>query len=87
LDIKPDTLSKAIRQGRIKLPVLPPSENRTSLTKTERSVIDDQTGMGKVCTHTVYRVLAATSGTTAPVCFTSRLMLIMREYCSVYLPY
>ncbi len=39
VDVKVDTLSKAIRQGRIKLPEVPaPSKNCGALTKTERSV-------------------------------------------------
>jgi hypothetical protein len=45
------------------------SEQSVALTKTERSVIDDQSGMGKGCTFTVDRVLAATDGATASVTF------------------
>lgn len=55
------------------MPVLRPSEIGTASTKTERSVIDDWSGMGKACTHTIERVLAATSGATAPVSFSEQV--------------
>lgn len=74
VDIKIDTLKKAIRQGRIILPVVPvPSDTCAALTKTERSVIDDRSGMGKGCTFTLERVLAATAGETAEVTFSEQV--------------
>ena len=74
VDVKVDTLSKAIRQGRIKLPEVPaPSKNCVALTKTERSVIDVQSGMGKACTFTLERVLAATTGETATASFSEQV--------------
>ena len=74
VDVKVDTLSKAIRQGRIKLPeVAAPSKNCVALTKTERSVIDVQSGMGKACTFILERVLAATTGETATVSFSEQV--------------
>jgi len=74
VDVKVDTLSKAIRQGRIKLPeISASSKNCVALTKTERSVIDVQSGMGKACTFTLERVLAATTGETATACFSEQV--------------
>ena len=74
VDVKPDTLRKAIRQGRIILPIVSPTSNDcVAFTKTERSTIDAQTGMGKACTFTVERVLAATAGETAKVSFSEQV--------------
>ncbi len=55
------------------MPELAPSKDCTALTKTERSVIDDQSGMGKACTNTVERVLAAKLGVTATTCFSDQV--------------
>jgi uncharacterized DUF497 family protein len=55
------------------LPALSPPEDDTALTKSERSVIDDQSGMGKSCTNTIDRVLAATTGETVQISFTKQV--------------
>src|SRR5680860_1308530 len=66
LKIKKDTIQKAVRQGRISL-IEPDTseENPKVLNKSDRSVIDDSTGMGKACGNTVERVLACVSGEPA----------------------
>lgn len=73
IDVKPDTISKAIRQKRIILPALTQTVTSTTVTKTERVVEDDQTGMGKACTNTIERVLAAKMGLTATISFTNQV--------------
>lgn len=72
VDVKPDTLKKAIRQKRI---ILPPrnQEVESALyspdTKSERTIEDNESGMGKACTNTVERVLAYKCGASAPIRF------------------
>lgn len=60
MSVKIDTIQKAIRQNRLTL--IEPDlmeENRSVKTKSERVVIDDNTGMGKACGNAAERVLAA----------------------------
>ena len=52
---------------------LPEQQSSTSITKTERSVIDDQTGMGKACTFAIERVLAATTGQKVKISFSEHV--------------
>lgn len=58
-----DTIHKAVRQGRIIL-IEPDTseENQRVLTKSDRIVLDDNTGMGKACGNAVERVFACTQG-------------------------
>src|SRR5690606_31662333 len=66
LQIKKNTIQKAVDQGRITL-IEPDTseENFKVLNKSDRSVIDDSTGMGKACGNTIERVLACVSGEPA----------------------
>lgn len=73
IDVKYDTLSKAILQGRITLPALIPLEDYPVMGKTHRSVIDDASGMGKACTNTLGRVLAAKSGEAGTISFNEHI--------------
>lgn len=74
VDVKLDTLQKAIMQGRIILPIVTATPgNCAALTKSERSVVDDRSGMGKACTFSVERVLAATKGETAIATFSEQV--------------
>lgn len=52
---------------------IPQQQSSTTITKTERSVIDDETGMGKACTFAIERVMAATTGQTALVSFSEHI--------------
>ena len=61
LGVKPDTLRKAIRDGRLIRPEgkLPnPAEDQTA-TKSSRSILDSETPMGIATTNTVGRIAAA----------------------------
>ncbi len=69
-DLKPDTLKKAIQTERLQLyrnvfSSLPP------LSKSERSVIDNDQAMGKACINTLDRVLASKTGIPCGVSFDS----------------
>jgi transposase len=57
LGIKPDTLRKAINQGRVVEP--PKTPNKIASDKSQRSVEDAACGMGAACTRPTERVLAA----------------------------
>lgn len=46
-----------------------------TLNKSERSIIDTNTAMGKACGHTVSRVLASVKGTAASAEFTEQIDL------------
>lgn len=70
---KHNTLSKAIREGRLTLAPISPTEKTVTLSKTDRMVVDDQTGMGKACTLSVDRVLATKIGATASASFSENI--------------
>jgi len=55
------------------LPALPPFKDSLSVNKTDRSVIDDRSGMGKACTNSVERVLAAKAGVTGTTSFSDQI--------------
>lgn len=60
LAIKYDTLQKAVKQNRIKLIApAPEAVNSHVQTKSDRTVIDDNTGMGKACSNDMERILAS----------------------------
>jgi len=66
LKIKKNTIEKAVRQKRILL--IGPDiaeEGPKVLNKSDRSTIDDHTGMGKACGNAVGRVLACVGGKPA----------------------
>ncbi len=70
LFIKVDTIQKAIRQNRLTLIELTPEEKNSYIqTKSDRIVIDDNTGMGKACSNTIARILASKTGTPATINF------------------
>ena len=55
--VKPDTIKKAVRQGRLKLPE--PDIESVPTTKSLRNQIDSSQPMGKACVNTLERVLAS----------------------------
>jgi hypothetical protein len=70
--IKIDTLKKAIKSGRLKLPQITEEQAKT---KSHRSIENDNQGMGKACINTIERVLAAKLGQTCPTKFESQIDL------------
>ena len=75
LNLKKNTLQKALKQGRIN-PVL--SKDRSinrALTKSDRSAIDDVQAIGKACSNTFQRVLAAKTGRCCELKFTNQIDL------------
>lgn len=68
LDLKIDTVKRAIKEGRILLPEKSPSLPK-SPTKSERSIVDNEQTMGKACSNTMERVLAIKSGESCPIRF------------------
>ncbi|MEP6948424.1 MAG: hypothetical protein ABI863_04090 [Ginsengibacter sp.] len=71
-----DTLQKAVRQNRLTL-IEPEAieENSYVQTKSDRNVIDDNTGMGKACNNTIERILASKTGTPAIINFNEQIDL------------
>ena len=70
MSIKVDTIQKAIRQNRLTLISSKSiSENSYVQTKSDRIVIDNNTGMGKACSNAAQRILAAVKGTPATTKF------------------
>ena len=67
LSILKNTFLKALSQNRLSLPSLPADfVNPTSVsTKSNRSVLDNTSGMGKSCTDELSRVLASCAGIPA----------------------
>jgi hypothetical protein len=76
LSLKADSIQKAVRQNRIQLPTvaLEPLSDDVQ-TKSSRSIIDDQTNMGKACSNTVERVMASVVGTPATIKFDNQIDL------------
>ena len=61
LDLKIDTVQKAINQGRIIKPIIKfeeEEEEDKSTTKSERNAVDDGQQMGKACSNIAERILA-----------------------------
>lgn len=71
LNLKVDTIKRAIKDGRIPTPdkVSNPVD---SLTKSERSIIDNDQTMGKACCNTIERVLSAKTGVSCPIVFNNQ---------------
>lgn len=59
LEIKPDTLRKAIRDGRLTKPEYVPLNTLDAKNKSERNLSDSQALMGVATTNTIGRVTAA----------------------------
>ncbi|RLD65469.1 MAG: hypothetical protein DRI95_08670 [Bacteroidetes bacterium] len=72
LDLKIDTVRKAIKQGRIIIPNVKFEEKDESITKSERNIIDDQQQMGKACSNVAERILAIKTGTSCELKFSNQ---------------
>jgi hypothetical protein len=77
--VKADTLRKAERSGRILLikreEDREDNETTRGLIKSERSLIDNEQGMGKSCVNTIERVLACTEGIPCNTLFSNQIDL------------
>lgn len=71
LDLKIETIKKAIREGRILIPKKEPQQ-ATGLTKSERNIIDNDQAMGKACCNTLERVLSIKTGVSCPITFNNQ---------------
>lgn len=70
MHIKIGTVKKAIAQKRIILvEPIALEESRYLQTKSNRTIIDDNTGMGKACSNAAERVMATVTGTAATLRF------------------
>lgn len=71
LELKIDTVKKAIQLGRI---IIPSKTNiqLANTTKSERSVIDNDQTMGKACSNVLERVLAIQTGSSCPIIFNNQ---------------
>ena len=59
LEIKPDTLRKAIRDGRLTKPECESLNILKAKNKSERNLLDSQAPMGMATTNTIGRVAAS----------------------------
>ncbi len=71
LDLKTDTVKRAIKDNRILIPETTPNPPITS-TKSERSIIDNEQAMGKACSNTIERVLSIKTGQNCPITFNNQ---------------
>ncbi len=71
LDLKVDTIKRAIKEGRIPIPEKPQNQSESS-TKSERSIIDNDQAMGKACSNSIERVLSIKTGESCPVTFSNQ---------------
>lgn len=70
--MKVDTVKRAIKDGRIIIPEKEKEQEHnqtTGLTKSERTIIDNDQAMGKACSNTIERVLSIKTGASCPVTF------------------
>ncbi len=74
-NLKIDTVKKAITQGRIIIPSTTISTETSSLTKSERSVIDNNQSIGKACENQIERVLATKTGKSCEIKFADQVDL------------
>ncbi len=73
LDLKIDTVQKAINQGRIIKPIIKfEEEEDKSTTKSERNAVDDGQQMGKACSNVAERILAIKTGTSCELKFSNQ---------------
>jgi hypothetical protein len=75
LEIKEDTLKKAIRAGRVLLSSNNEHGANTAQNKSERSLTDDHPGMGKACVNMLKRILSTKTGTPCPINFSPQVDL------------
>ncbi len=71
LDIKIDTVKKAVKAGRVILP-FKANHQASSTTKSQRSVVDNNQTMGKACSNTIERALAIQTGSVCPIKFNNQ---------------
>lgn len=75
LDLKIDTVRKAVQQGRITIPDIEFEEENGTTTKSERSIIDNQQQIGKACSNISERILALKTGTSCEIKFSNQIDL------------
>ncbi len=73
--IKPETLKKSIQLGKVILSRYETGEKEEALTKSTRSVLDDNQLMGKACINVLDRVLSSKTGVPSPVEFKGQIDL------------
>ena len=73
--VKLNTLKKGIQSGRIVLPEANTTGISRALTKSERSVFDNEQGMGKGCSNTLERVLSSKTGIPCSISFANQIDL------------
>ena len=71
LGLKIDTVNRAIKNGRIIIPEKEHSQT-AGITKSERSIIDNDQPMGKACCNTIERVLSLKTGARCPITFNNQ---------------
>jgi hypothetical protein len=72
LNLKPNTVHKAIRHGRIIIPEIQSEERFDIITKGERNLIDDGQQIGKACSNVAERVLATKTGANCEIKFSNQ---------------
>ena len=72
LNLKIDTVRKAIQQGRIIIPDIQFEADDSPFTKSERNILDDGQQMGKACSNATERVLCAKTGTSCELKFSNQ---------------
>ena len=72
LNLKLETVQKAINQGRIIKPIIKFEEEDKSTTKSERNAVDDVQQMGKACSNVAERILAIKTGTNCELKFSNQ---------------
>ena len=74
LELKNDTVQKAVKAGRIIL-LSTPIEQLPGLTKSQRNAVDNNQIMGKACSNLNERVLAIHTGKSCPIVFRNQIDL------------
>ena len=72
LDLKLDTVRKAIKQGRLTVPDTTDKNPAKSLTKSERNLIDDEQQIGKACSNVAERILTLKTGVNCELKFSNQ---------------
>ena len=72
LNLKTNTVQKAIRYGRIIIPEIQTEERYDIITKSERNLIDDKQQIGKACSNVAERILAAKAGASCEIKFSNQ---------------
>lgn len=74
LDLKVNTVKRAVKDGRI-IVSDKTKELIHSSTKSERNIIDNNQAMGKACCNVTERVLAIKTGASCPISFSNQIDL------------